>query len=270
MGAGATASGRDFSGVVQNGNGLSAGGSATSSSSSGGGGSGGGGSSSGISGGWSTTIKQRRTPNKVYTAAADAVAYTVRTQAPAGASVVKPPPSEAAAARVRPNQVTAALAAVVAASKAKATGTWQAAGAIVSGDPAGQWRDVYMSQAYYDPRYAMWSINFDCRFRADWNVRNTVTLLATVVKSGVISYGSAASEADAPLGLAYPQVAVRGGTMLVTYTYSSSANMPAVPGVRFADVPAYAGEGKGGDEGVSWSMPQAPPSSPFTCEFLLS
>ena len=35
-----------------------------------------------------------------------------------------------------------------------------------------------------------------------------MTLLATVIKSGVITHGSAAGQADIPLGLAYPQVCV--------------------------------------------------------------
>ena len=88
-----------------------------------------------------------------------------------------------------------------------------------------------------------------------------MTLLATVVKSGVITYGSAAGETDAPLGLAYPQVAVRGGTMLVTYTYSSFGNIPGIPGVKYPDEPAYAGEGCGVIEG--WQVRAWPGDNPI-------
>jgi hypothetical protein len=192
--------------------------------------------------------RQVFTPNKVYSATAGAVAYTVRTQAPRGSKVVVPPPTEAAAAAaLNPTQITAAQAAVAAAAAGKAAnGTWQealkAAGSVSpAGLEAGTWRDVYMSQAYYNPAYAVWSIDFSCRVKADWNVRNTVTLLATVVKAGVITHGSAAGEQAAPLGLAYPQVAVRGGTMLVTFTYSSYANVPKVPGAENTGVPAFPG-----------------------------
>jgi hypothetical protein len=70
------------------------------------------------------------------------------------------------------------------------------------------------------------------------------TLLATVVKSGVITYGSGSGEADAPLGLAYPSVAVRGrSTMLVTFTYASYADLAPLPGTKYANAPAYPGVG---------------------------
>lgn len=51
-----------------------------------------------------------------------------------------------------------------------------------------------------------WRVQFLCRFRFDWNIRNTVTLLATVIKSGTITYGSANGQESFALGLAYPQV----------------------------------------------------------------
>jgi len=206
-------------------------------------------SSGNLGGGTTTPVNQQRasfTPNKVYTAAAGAVANTVRTQGPAGSRVIQPPPKEAAAGALKPSAISASqMAAVAAAAARAANGTWQtqAAGAVTaSGAEAAPWRDVYMTQAYYDPSYLTWAVDFTCRFKANWNVRNTVTLLATIVKVGVITHGSASDQLGSPLGLAYPQVAVRGGTMLVTYTYSSYVNLPSsIPGATTPNVPAFAG-----------------------------
>ena len=190
-----------------------------------------------------------RQPNVVYTAALGAVEHTIRSQAPKGSKIIVPPPGEVAAAALRPEAVTPE---VVEAAEAVTSqldggnwGTVEAAGAgLKSGAGAGKWRDIYMAQAYYNPSYNNWGIEFRCRFGPNWNERNTVTLLATVIKSGVITHGSATGEAGFPLGLAYPQVAVRGGTMLVTYTYSSFANIqPTIPGVQYTDAPAHAGVG---------------------------
>jgi hypothetical protein len=214
-----------------------------------------GGSGSGGSGGfdvqassstsYSGSASRRREPNLVYTAAVGAVAHTVRTQAPPGSRVIVPPPGEVAAASVPSESLTSEqIAEASAAAKRLDEGGWQtqAAEVTASGKESGAWRDVYMSAAYYDPRQSNWGIEFRCRFRYQWNVRNKVTLLATVIKSGVITHGSASEQLQHPMGLAYPQVAVRGGTMLVTYTYSSYADIdPAIEGVEFTGVPAYAG-----------------------------
>jgi hypothetical protein len=200
-----------------------------------------------LGGGAATAYRRTRVPNKVYTAAAGAVAATMRTQAPAGARVIVPPAAaEAAAARVDAARLTPPQAAAAAAAAAAAGGaSWvRAAGAsaATSGAEAAALRDLYAASAYFSPAYGSWGVELACRFKADWNVRNTVTLLATIVKTGVITHGSAPGEAAHPLGLAYPQVAARGGTMLVTYTYSSYANLQAgVPGAAATDVPAYAG-----------------------------
>jgi hypothetical protein len=189
------------------------------------------------------TGTRRRVPNVVYTAAVGAVAQTIRSQAPPGSRVIRPPPGEVAAAALKPESVTPDAVAAAAAAAARLDGSWsvEAAGKYGSNKDKTAHRDVYMSTAYYNPQYRSWQIEFRCRFRKNWNERNKVTLLATVVKSGVITYGSAATEAENPLGLAYPQVAVRGGTMLITYTYCSYTNIPVLPGVRFTDVPAYPG-----------------------------
>jgi len=222
-------------------------------STSGGGGGGGGGSSnkrpagvqaSGTS--WSGDTPREREPNLVYTAAVGAVEHTIRTQAPEGSRVINPPPGEVAAAGLKPDKLTPQEIAAAAAEAARLDeGGWQVQAADVqaSGKESGAWRDVYMSAAYYDPSQGNWGIEFRCRFRNDWNVRNSVTLLATVIKSGVLTYGSASSQVGYPLGLAYPQVAVRGGTMLITYTYSSYGNLDnTITGVKYTDQPAYAGE----------------------------
>ena len=192
----------------------------------------------------------RRTlkPNVVYTAAAGAVEATVRAQAPPGSRVITPPPGELRAASVAPDAVGAAQWRDAERAVGRLDGSWkvEAAGVKAAGGEAGHWQDIYMSNAYFDPAQGSWGVEFRCRFRHRWNVRNTVTLLATVVKSGVITYGSGAGEEASPLGLAYPQVAVRGGTMLVTYTYSSYANVPdALQGVTTTGVPAYPGERRG-------------------------
>ena len=208
----------------------------------------GGGGGTGSGGGVATLSPSGRlqlAPNRVYSAAAGAVARTVRTQAPPGARVVAPPAArEAAAAAMPPAALAAAVAAAAGVNGTSPPGTVSAA-ASPSGVEAAAWRDAYAAAAYFDPTVGAWGVDLACRFDARWNVANRVTLLATVVKVGVVTYGSAAGEEPAKaLGLAYPQVAVRGGAMLLTFTYGSAAALPgALPGVVQPGAPAYPGVG---------------------------
>ncbi|KAI8465911.1 MAG: hypothetical protein J3K34DRAFT_524975 [Monoraphidium minutum] len=187
---------------------------------------------SGSSGGsWADAgaAPRRRKPNVIYSAAAGAVEHTVRTEAPPDSRVIVPPTAaEVAAAAVKPESITPEMYTSAAAAAAQGPGSWSNSAPIsASGKEGHGYRDVYMQSAYFGN--SGWGVDIRCRFDHRWNIRNkarAVTLLATVIKSGVITHGSAAGTEEVPLGLAYPQVAVRGGTMLVTYTFAGPEVLP--------------------------------------------
>lgn len=66
-----------------------------------------------------------------------------------------------------------------------------------------------------------------CRYYKDWIVDNSVTFGAINSKHGVTEF---VSQGDNPVGLAAPAVAVRGGSMLITYSYSGPFNVPTTNG----------------------------------------
>jgi hypothetical protein len=66
-----------------------------------------------------------------------------------------------------------------------------------------------------------------CRYYKDWIVDNSITFGAINSKHGVIEF---VSQGDNPVGLAAPAVAVRGGSMLITYSYSGPFNVPTTNG----------------------------------------
>jgi hypothetical protein len=175
----------------------------------------------------------QRTPNAVYVTEGATLAQALAVQTPRGAALVAPagePQAAAAAARGAAGFEVAAAAA----AKSVASGSL--------GPAPG---------CSYSPSIS-----------GGGTVTAAATLAAAVARSGVITHGSAAGQLDYPLGLAYPQVAVRGGTMLVTYTYSSYANLQGnIPGVITANVPAFAGWrvglGGGAPTGRQGGGPQA-------------
>jgi hypothetical protein len=60
---------------------------------------------------------------------------------------------------------------------------------------------------------------------------NTITFGVVVSRRGVLQY---ITEQDNPVGVAYPQVAVVGGAMLVVYSFSGPKGIPDSNGVPLA------------------------------------
>lgn len=65
------------------------------------------------------------------------------------------------------------------------------------------------------------------RYYKDWVIDNEVTFGAINSKHGVIEF---VSQGDNPVGLAAPSVAVRGGSMLIAFSYSGPYNVPMTNG----------------------------------------
>lgn len=61
------------------------------------------------------------------------------------------------------------------------------------------------------------------RYYKDWIIDNDITFGAINSKHGVIEF---VSQGDNPVGLAAPALAVRGGSMLITYSFSGPFNIP--------------------------------------------
>jgi hypothetical protein len=74
-----------------------------------------------------------------------------------------------------------------------------------------------------------------CKYYSNWAADNDITFGAIVSNSGVLDF-AARSKSD-PVGLAFPQVAVRGNNMLITYSYAGLRQTPDGSGT-----PAYPGE----------------------------
>lgn len=66
-----------------------------------------------------------------------------------------------------------------------------------------------------------------CRYYKDWIIDNDITFGAINSKHGVIEF---VSQGENPVGLAAPALAVRGGSMLITYSYSGPFNVPSSNG----------------------------------------
>jgi hypothetical protein len=70
----------------------------------------------------------------------------------------------------------------------------------------------------------------------DWNTDNRITFGAIVSRRGVLDY---ITNQQNPVGLAYPQVAVVGGVMLVVYSFSGPLGLPG--GAVDQSIRAYPG-----------------------------
>lgn len=77
-----------------------------------------------------------------------------------------------------------------------------------------------------------------CRYYKDWIIDNEVTFGAINSKHGVIEF---VSQGDNPVGLAAPTLAVRGGSLLIAYSYSGPFNVPMSNG----GIKAYPGKRRG-------------------------
>ncbi|WIA21393.1 hypothetical protein OEZ85_000609 [Tetradesmus obliquus] len=110
-----------------------------------------------------------------------------------------------------------------------------------------QLQPTIWSQAYYEN-----NMNIDiqpsvnpCKYYSNWAADNTITFGAVVSNSGVLDF-AARAKSD-PVGLAFPQVAVRGNNMLITYSYAGirylpdGSGTPAYPGVAYSTIPISSG-----------------------------
>lgn len=61
------------------------------------------------------------------------------------------------------------------------------------------------------------------RYYKDWIIDNDITFGAVNSKHGVIEF---VTQGDNPVGIAAPALAVRGGSMLITYSYSGPYSIP--------------------------------------------
>lgn len=61
------------------------------------------------------------------------------------------------------------------------------------------------------------------RYYKDWIIDNDITFGAINSKHGVIEF---VTQGDNPVGIAAPALAVRGGSMLITYSYSGPYSIP--------------------------------------------
>jgi hypothetical protein len=75
-----------------------------------------------------------------------------------------------------------------------------------------------------------------CKLYNNWSEDNEVSLGVVMKAKGVIEYATPQVAFTNPIGLAYPQVAVRGGTMLVVYSFAGPYN------ITFTNFPAFPGE----------------------------
>jgi hypothetical protein len=104
---------------------------------------------------------------------------------------------------------------------------------------------------YYSDYYSYWSQSYHenniqinvnsipptvnlCKYYSNWAADNTVTFGAVISNSGVLEFTERAG-LD-PVGLAFPQVAVRGNNMSITYSFAGTRNTPDGSGT-----PAYPG-----------------------------
>jgi hypothetical protein len=96
----------------------------------------------------------------------------------------------------------------------------------------------YWKQVYYQNNMRV-NINIParvnpCKYYPNWAADNTISFGAIVSNSGVLGFAARAN--SDPVGLAFPQVAVQGGNMLITYSYAGIRNLadgsgtPAYPG----------------------------------------
>eukprot|EP00775_Hariotina_reticulata_P007431 gene7431-7640_t len=103
------------------------------------------------------------------------------------------------------------------------------------------WREYYFLRNLYMNLRIPPKVN-PCKFYKEWSSDNTITFGTVVSRRGVIEFAST-PQAN-PVGLAFPQVAVRGGTMLIVYSYSGPYGAPdgqggvlAYPGVGYSIIP---------------------------------
>ena len=75
-----------------------------------------------------------------------------------------------------------------------------------------------------------------CKLYNNWSEDNEVSLGVVMKAKGVIEYATPTVAFTNPMGLAYPQVAVRGGTMLVVYSFAGPYN------ITYTNFPAFPGE----------------------------
>lgn len=96
------------------------------------------------------------------------------------------------------------------------------------------WREHYFLRNLYMNLRIPPKIN-PCKYYKDWQYDNTVTFGALVSRRGVLDYVT--NQAN-PVGVAYPQVAVVGGSMLIVYSFSGPLGIPDSQGAP----KAYPGE----------------------------
>jgi hypothetical protein len=98
----------------------------------------------------------------------------------------------------------------------------------------------YWSQSYYENNLQI-NVNSiparvnPCKYYSNWAADNTVTFGASISNSGVLEFTERAGLN--PVGLAFPQVAVRGNNMFITYSFAGTGNIPDGSGT-----PAYPGK----------------------------
>ncbi|KAF8065468.1 hypothetical protein HT031_003069 [Scenedesmus sp. PABB004] len=187
----------------------------------------------------------------------------------------------------RPLGAAAARAAPAAAPPAGGSGGGSGGGASVSniflgasaGAPIGGWRGFtgwgYDSGANYFGYYDYWREHFflrnlymnlrdnPCKYYKDWAIDNEITFGAIVSRRGVLEYVT--NQAN-PVGVAYPAVAVVGGSMLVIFSFSGPAGLPdtdgaplAYPGVGFTFIPP---DGQNGNYEIAYAkVPGAEPNA---------